>query len=237
MVAESRSKFGTKGKPSQRIDTAVMRRNETPRLPDNPLNPSGTGTAQEDLSWLLNEYKKQRPDMQQMRERLRATFQVRSQKMKSSTVAASLKEFPYLIDFRFFMQEFQLLTQKDASKGVEAANEDVLNMVTRKQVRCSQEAKDGVAAWRTINNCERRKNHLRCIQALRVLSEIFKEKKAVDTLFLHEPRADASVNILILTMVRCVNTLRNIRMWNTCGYILWVLVTVSREDVTTKGRE
>ncbi|XP_064465486.1 uncharacterized protein LOC135377091 [Ornithodoros turicata] len=150
---------------------------------DSILN---TSNAQGNEAWLLNEYMKQKPDVPQMLVRLRDTFQDRTRKMKANRVLCSVKEFPYVMDFKMFMHEFELLTRRDAAKAVEAGILKVLSIASKKELRCPQEIRMEILELDRFQGCDRRKRHLQALLATKTLCDIFKEKKAMGSLFVHE---------------------------------------------------
>ncbi|XP_064463633.1 sterile alpha motif domain-containing protein 3-like [Ornithodoros turicata] len=185
-VTESRSKFGTKRK-IEKASESRLERNKTPRLPDGGPS-SQTTNAEEDEAWLRNEYRKQKPDFAEIRERQKSTFRERSKRMKSTVISVCQKEFPYVMDFKAFMLEFELLTDKDAVQGVQAAMYTVIELAGKKEMYSKQEIQAGIADLPKLTVCARRKRHMSAVLALRTLCEVFKEKEAMDSIFVHQSR-------------------------------------------------
>ncbi|XP_064463159.1 uncharacterized protein LOC135374093 [Ornithodoros turicata] len=187
VVEQSRAKYGVKRNVAKdTASTTTMQRNNISRLPDNAHGTSDTSDTSQHESWLSNEYLKQKPDISQMLVHLRESFQGRSKKMKTAKVLDCTMEYPYVMDFRMFMHEFELLTQKDAVKGVEDAVYKVLHIVATKDVRCSEEIKNSILNLDRFQGYRRRKRHLQALLVARALAEMFKEKRAMGSLFAHE---------------------------------------------------
>ncbi|XP_064462799.1 sterile alpha motif domain-containing protein 3-like isoform X2 [Ornithodoros turicata] len=192
MVKESRAKYGVKRDAEKDMDgTNMLQRNKIPRPSENAQSTFSTSDINKHEEWLLDEYLKQQPDVPQMFTRLEQSFQERSKQMRTTMVLDSVRKFPYIMDFKIFMHEFELLTQKDAVKAVEDAIYKVLHIVTNKDVRCAHDIRSSILGLDRFQGCQRRKKHLQALLATRALSDMFKETRAIGSLFVHESTANA----------------------------------------------
>nr|XP_037273374.1 uncharacterized protein LOC119165296 [Rhipicephalus microplus] len=135
---------------------------------------------------LVLETKKLLPDEQLVEKLMALTAGKRLPDVATKTIRDVKKNYPYMMDFQRFCNDFTRLTDIKPVGKVSTAIDKLTQLAVMKKIRCSENTRQMLERARQMDPKRMRTRHIMALVALKIVCENVKERSACSILFVQE---------------------------------------------------
>ncbi|KAL3215627.1 hypothetical protein MRX96_000243 [Rhipicephalus microplus] len=184
-VLASRQKFGAQKKTG---GTTELQRKKAGKMSVSitDLTAEDDDSIAKHEDRLVVETKKLLPDEQLVEKLMALTAGKRLPDVATKTIRDVKKNYPYMMDFQRFCNDFTRLTDIKPVGKVSTAIDKLTQLAVMKKIRCSENTRQMLERARQMDPKRMRTRHIMALVALKIVCENVKERSACSILFVQE---------------------------------------------------
>nr|XP_050022497.2 uncharacterized protein LOC126516418 [Dermacentor andersoni] len=184
-IEENRKRFAAKKRSSGPDDELRRKKGKMSTNTVFPFGEDETSLVAHE-TWLLAESGKPLPNEKEMESRMALTAQRRIASIARMSVIDMKQKFPYLMDSRRFIKDFETLVKEEVRPKMSTGIDKIVELAMKKHVKCREDELRLLLEASEMDAGKLRTRHIQTVAVLQILAQNVRECAAVRILFVQE---------------------------------------------------